>query len=169
MKVIGYLCKKTEIVMIKYFNELTDEQKNAIYSDCMIANFDKSLSFALVKEGEVTGYVLLRKNIIPQNIKIQPPIQFDSSENACEIIRVKSYVQPDLEILLSLLKHTSNRIEMWADKEEGPFNYFWGMLNKEEDANFYANCLDCEISKCLIGSDTVHHLIYRKLLNDFTD
>lgn len=46
--------------MIRCIADLTEKQRNAVFSDSMITDFDESLSFAIIKGEDVLGYVLLK-------------------------------------------------------------------------------------------------------------
>lgn len=153
--------------MIRCIADLTEKQRNAVFSDSMITDFDESLSFAIIKGEDVLGYVLLKAYSIDESLKIEHRPSFPISQFACEILRIRPLVgENDTAITLSLLKTTLNRVEMWYNKDNEYFKYLWGVFSQEGDAHFFADTMNCDISKCLLGTDTMKFIIFRELDND---
>ena len=72
--------------MIQRFADLSQEQKNKIYSDSMVADIDEHLSFAIIEEEVVIGYALLRTQQLDLTWNIRPPLPFDVHQFAFEIV-----------------------------------------------------------------------------------
>ena len=99
--------------MIRCIADLTEKQRNAVFSDSMITDFDESLSFAIIKGEDVLGYVLLKAYSIDESLNIEHRPSFPISQFACEILRIQPLVgENDTDITLSLLKTTLSRVEM---------------------------------------------------------
>ena len=147
--------------------DLTEEQRNIVFSDSMIADIEESLSFAIIEGEKVLGYSLLKVKSIDESLFIENRPSFPISQFACEILRIKSLVRERYtDITLSLLKATLNRVEMWYNKDNECFKYLWGVFSREGDAHFFANAMYCDISRCYLGIGTMKFIIYRELDND---
>jgi hypothetical protein len=65
------------------------------------------------------------------------------------------------------IRHAGVRIGMWTDKENGPFDCFWGTFDQEADAVLCANAMGCERAQYPDSENNIRHIVYKLLPDDF--